>query len=288
MTDLEKVIQGSQKLSDRSKDAYLKAVRRFQDFAGTDPEYWTGESVERWRDALLKTMSPQSVNTALAGLRYASKRRAERSGSPHFAAFAEKAKAKPAAARRALTYEEAKRMLSGCDDSLQGQRDKAILLLGIKAALRREGIANLKIGDFDFSTHALSVLLKGGRRITITLDDETAQAIKTWLDARVCDPAAPMFVGFNRPGVRGAPVLRQDGLTVNGIYAIIKKRSEAAGLTDVHPHILRHTCITWLRESGVSQDVVRSLTGHTNNKLVDHYTHNTATAPVAAGLPKLG
>ena len=104
--ELELVIEGSPKLSPRSKTNYLRAVRSFTRFAGSD---WNGIQVEHWRNQLLmEGLKPQTVNLYLAGLRYASRRRAERRQDPtlDFARYAETLKPDEPAARRALTFDE--------------------------------------------------------------------------------------------------------------------------------------------------------------------------------------
>lgn len=293
MTILEDLIMRSTRLREASKTAYLTGVRSYIQFVGVDEAHWTPESVERWRDALLQRgVKPQSVNGWLAGLRYAAKRRTDIYGASNFATMAERAMTGGVHAPeegRALTYEEAGALVGTCDDSLAGKRDRAILLFGLKLGLRRAGIVSTKIGDYNRSTRVLSnITLKGGRLHTITLDDETADALEAWLDCRVLDPAAPLFVGFTKPQLSGLPALRSTPLSTSAVYAIVKARAATAGISDVHPHILRHTCLSWLNAEGVDTTARRSLTGIKTDAIVDRYTHRTEKTAIGAALPKIG
>jgi integrase len=48
---------------------------------------------------------------------------------------------------------------------------------------------------------------------------------------------------------------------------------EKAGITDFHPHDLRHTCAAWLVQDGVDIRVVCELLRHTSIQVTMRYAH---------------
>jgi integrase/recombinase XerD len=56
-----------------------------------------------------------------------------------------------------------------------------------------------------------------------------------------------------------------------GIYDLLKKRSEQAGIENCSPHDLRRTFVTRLLESGIDINTVRQLAGHTDIQTTARY-----------------
>jgi integrase len=57
---------------------------------------------------------------------------------------------------------------------------------------------------------------------------------------------------------------------------------EAAGLTGLRFHDLRHTVVTRLLEAGEPDHVVESITGHLSRRMLEHYSHIRLNAKKAA------
>ncbi len=55
-----------------------------------------------------------------------------------------------------------------------------------------------------------------------------------------------------------------------------------AKLPGLHPHDLRHQCITRMLEKGVHGETVRAVAGHVNPKLMEYYSHIRLQAKLAA------
>ncbi len=292
--ELELVIEGSPRLSARTKKNYLRAVRSFVQYAGAE---WNGIKVEEWRNALLaRRLKPQTVNLYLAGLRFASRRRAERNQNPmlDFARYAETLKPNEPQPRRALSFHEGAQLIAACEGETPiDLRDTAIAILGFRTGLRRAGICNIHFADIQ--NGAIDVILKGGKRHTIYIDDEVGPALADWTGWLRSQKirTGPVFRGLSRPRLDGTVTVR-DGLTPDGLYKAMKSRAHAAGIAGFHPHIFRHTCVSWLRNKGVPGWRIAQLTGHRSDGINDpamigRYTTDLdgASDPVSGYIPSL-
>ncbi len=138
----------------------------------------------------------------------------------------------------------AETMLAACDrHTLAGQRDLAILRLLIENSLKRQQVAAVNVGDFDFEGCSLRVQRQYQRQDRdqdselISLSVETAHALQDWLSL-TCDPNAepsqtPMFTALDRAkyGHR---------LTGTAIYGIVKRAARIAGISEaIAPEKLR-------------------------------------------------
>jgi integrase len=74
------------------------------------------------------------------------------------------------------------------------------------------------------------------------------------------------------------------GLSEDGVYRALRGRGDAAGVT-FHPHLLRHTFVTWCRAGGVDELLVAAVTGHKPRaaiRMLDTYTDKRQLAREAA------
>ncbi|MBD2358140.1 tyrosine-type recombinase/integrase [Tolypothrix sp. FACHB-123] len=123
----------------------------------------------------------------------------------------------------------------------KGKRDYALFLLLWANVLRRGEMAQLTVGDFDYHENTLTVYGKGkGNDLTrIDLNPYVAEAISDWLGCRRnIKPSDPLFIAldFHNYGHQ---------LTGDGIYAIVRKTCEKAGINKrMTPHKIRHSGIT--------------------------------------------
>jgi integrase/recombinase XerD len=76
-------------------------------------------------------------------------------------------------------------------------------------------------------------------------------------------PESHLFVNF-----RGGPLTRQ------GLYKIVRRHAETAGLGDkMSPHTLRHTFATHLLAGGCDLRSVQEMLGHADVATTQLYTH---------------
>jgi site-specific recombinase XerD len=155
-----------------------------------------------------------------------------------------------------LTAAQVEALISAADTSTSaGLRDRAIVVLISRLALRAGEVAALTLDDLHWHAGALVVHGKGGRVLTLPIPTDVGQALVDYLqDARpagVADRA--VFIRLRPPLV---------GLSSKGISGVIAHLATEAGLGTVHAHALRHTTATAVRAAGGSLSEARELLGH--------------------------
>jgi integrase len=69
-------------------------------------------------------------------------------------------------------------------------------------------------------------------------------------------------------------VISYEGERLKGIRRSFDAACARAGLTDVTPHVLRHTCGTWLAQAGVDLYQIGGWLGHSNERTTELYAHH--------------
>lgn len=290
---LEAVVDSSMRLRDETKRYYKTAIRSFVQVAGDDPARWSGAAVEAWRDRLLEGgQGAGGINGYMYALRFASRRFHHLGHGPDFAAGAETLPVGGEKTRRALTEDEAVALIETCRRGRPPDlRDRAILTLGIRTGLRVDGMARLNRSDLAHDGQ-LTVQLKGGRRHTMPpLDGETLEALDVWLGwlAGQGVEGGRIFRALGRELVDGRHKIRRS-ITKGGIRAIVKRRAAEANLRHIHPHLFRHTFVSWCREHGIEDWKIALYTGHKTLPsgqvpTLTTYTSDVGGAPVGDLLP---
>jgi len=147
-------------------------------------------------------------------------------------------------------------------DTLLGQRDRALLLLGFAGAFRRSELVALKVADLAFEPDGVRVLIRhskadqegGGQEIAIPRGTKMrpVAALRSWLDAASIT-AGPVFRSVNRHGKVG------EALTPQVVALVVKRHADAAGLDPdaFAGHSLRSGFLTSAAEAGA--DVLRMM-----------------------------
>jgi site-specific recombinase XerD len=98
------------------------------------------------------------------------------------------------------------------------------------------------------------------------LNAETRRALREYLKVRPAtrNDERAVFVGQRGP------------LTESGVWRIVAKYADLAGLADVSPHVLRHTFATQLlRDAETDVVTVANLMGHVDVRTTARYTTPT-------------
>ncbi len=154
------------------------------------------------------------------------------------------------------TEDDLRAVLVACLGSLEGIRNRALILVLADAGLRASEALRLLIEDWRLADRGLFVRSGKGRKDRVAfVGATTTRALKVWL-ARHPVPSAESFLFTDQ---RGRP------LKPRHLLQILHRLSRKAQLPDarrLHPHALRHFAATsWLR-GGAGLDEVRRLLGH--------------------------
>jgi integrase len=175
--------------------------------------------------------------------------------------------------------------LNSLGDTLSDVRDRAILLVGWCASLRRSEIAALTWGDIQPDPGGLVLVLrhsktdKTGQGRTAGLARETVThvcpvtALATWRDALgaiagidATADHAPVFVQVNRHGTPGGSMSGQ------AIAQVIQRRTQQAGLSvRYRGHSLRKGLVQSATLAGVQDSVIMQTTGHKSVTMLRQY-----------------
>lgn len=166
---------------------------------------------------------------------------------------------------RVLTPKEVTAFLA----ALRTHRDRAMVTAMLFGGLRRGEVLDLRLEDVNAAEHRLFVREgKGGRQRWISISRRFFEALAPYLQGeRPRDSGADhVFVVLKRPR-RGRP------LTAPGLDQIVRSAKDRAGIPSLTCHQLRHTCLTRLREAGMSLEAVQAQAGHQSIEATRIYLH---------------
>jgi integrase/recombinase XerD len=154
--------------------------------------------------------------------------------------------------------------------ALRSWRDRAMIDAMLLAGLRRCEVLGLRLGDIDVADRRVFVVDgKGGHQRWTPMANRFFTAIGRYLDEErpVSDSDRVFVVMKGRR--RGQP------LSTAGLDEVLTGARQRAGLTTGTCHQLRHTCLTRLREAGMSLEAVQAQAGHRSIESTRIYLHLT-------------
>jgi integrase/recombinase XerD len=165
---------------------------------------------------------------------------------------------------RLVPVEQVQRFLA----SLHTYRDKAVVLLMALGALRKSEVLGVEEADLDSAQHTVLVREgKGGRQRVCCVAPLFFRVADRYRDEeRPATTTTRFFVVLKGPQ-RGQP------LSVSGLNTIIAYHRRLAQTPDLNCHRLRHTCLTMLREAGMSLEALQQQAGHQNINTTRVYLH---------------
>jgi integrase len=172
---------------------------------------------------------------------------------------------RPRTLPRVLSPVEVDRLLA----ALRTQRDRAIVLAMLLAGLRRCEVLGLRLGDINPGEQRLFVASgKGGRERVVPVSGRFFEALGEYLGAeRPPEVPTDACFGVLKGPRRGMP------LTAAGLDEVIDGARARAGLARLTCHMLRHTCLTRLREQGMSLEALQAQAGHASIDSTRIYLH---------------
>lgn len=151
-------------------------------------------------------------------------------------------------------------------DTKKGLRDRVILELLYATGIRVSELVNIQLKDIDMSLPGVKVLGKGNKERFVPFGEFCRQSIEQYL--REFKPIQHTKHSFLLVNMNGGPI------TERGVrYVLNDVVKRTAGVTEIHPHKLRHTFATHLLNQGADLRTVQSLLGHVNLSTTGRYTH---------------
>ena len=164
-------------------------------------------------------------------------------------------------------------------DTLQGRRDKALLLVGYICAMRRSELVALNIEDVAFDAEGMKVIIRKsktdqeGRGAVLGIAYGSyvptcpVRALKAWIDASGITCGA-VFRPIDRHGRMGS-----GRLSGKAVGLVIKRIAPALGLDpeSVGGHSLRAGLITDLYAVGTPEGIIAERSRHKSRSVMDGY-----------------
>ena len=176
----------------------------------------------------------------------------------------------PAKLPDVLSIEQVNAMLDQMTgDDARGLRDRAIMEVLYGCGLRVSECAGLDLADCVLQEGYLRVVGKGNKERIAPISGMALSALVNYLEKgrpqlvkRFGSPTAAVFLN-----ARGGRLTRQS------IHATVARAGQAIGVTDLHPHTLRHSFATHMLEGGADLRVIQEILGHSDISTTQIYTH---------------
>ncbi|SBS77345.1 Integrase family protein [uncultured Mycobacterium sp.] len=181
-----------------------------------------------------------------------------------------------------LTDDELRKLIKACaGKDFRDRRDEAIIRLMSETGMRAGEVCGLTVADVDLNRGLVTVRRgKGGKGRVAPFGDQTGVAIDRYLRMRRSHALAeqqPLWLGD-----------RSKFFNYDGLHKSLKYRAELAGLTNFHPHLLRHTAASRWLAAGGSEGGLMAVAGWSTRDMIDRYTRSTASDRAAAEARGLG
>lgn len=189
----------------------------------------------------------------------------------------------------AATVDKIYQMITCCDiTTLQGKRDKAILLLGFAGAFRRSELSALTVGDIETVADGLKVTIgksktdQEGEGQTIAIYNGKLNVVGILQEYLA---AAGITDGFVFRSVRKGGKLQDQPLSPYSIACVVKKYAEMIGMNpdDFGGHSLRAGFITSAAESGANLFKIMDVSRHKSVQTVRGYVRSAELFKEHAG-----
>jgi site-specific recombinase XerD len=250
---------------------------------------------------LAKTVKPATIDSRLAGIAAAHRAagyespttservRLVRRGVRRTVGVAQRAV-------RPVVVSDLLKMVECLGDDLAGRRDRALLLIGFAAALRRSELVGLDAKDLTETPEGLVVNISrsktdqeaAGRKIGIPFGSNPAtcpvRAWRAWTEVAGVEEG-PLFRPIDRHGRVG-----ERRLTGQSVAAIVKTHAEQVGIDpkQVAGHSLRAGLATAAAAAGVNERDIAATTGHRGTAMLRRYIRDGSlfreNAAAATGL----
>ena len=146
--------------------------------------------------------------------------------------------------------------------SFNADRDRALLLFLLDTGVRHQELTNLKVGQVNLETGAVTVWQGKGRKTrTVFCGARTRQALQRY------------FAHRGEPELEQPLWVKEDGdkLTRHGIRQVIRRRAKAAGVQEPGVHAFRRAFAVNCLRNGMNLVSLQRLLGHADLSTVQRY-----------------
>lgn len=185
---------------------------------------------------------------------------------------------------RYIPEDDVERAIASCGDDPLGVRDRAILLLLARLALRAGDIVDLRLDDIEWDRAEIRVSGKSRRQTVLPLPQDAGDALYAYIATvrpRVDDEK--VFLCVNAP-CRSLT----DSSTVSAVAERALDRAGIRTFAGRGAHAFRHSQATALLRSGATLSVIQSLLRHTSPNTTTIYAKTDAVMLQEVAQPWIG
>jgi len=261
-------LRQERRLSRHTADAYARDVRALLELAGTTPlAELQIHQIRRFVAQLHgRGLGGKSLARLLSAWRGFFKYLARDHGFSRNPCAGVRPPKSPKSLPKALSPDEATRLVSIAGDDKLAVRDRAIFEMFYSSGLRLSELTSLKSGDVNYSDATVRVTGKGNKTRVVPVGSHALKALKAWMmvrDLLVKQDEAALFVSQNGGAI-----------TPRAIQLRLKTWSIKQGLPgNVHPHMLRHSFASHVLQSSGDLRAVQEMLGHSSISTTQVYTH---------------
>ena len=167
-----------------------------------------------------------------------------------------------------LSIAQVTRLLDELDGTTpRDLRDRAMLEVLYGCGLRVSELTGLNGDKVRLDEGSLLVTGKGEKQRIAPIAGTAARAL-----ARYLEEGRPALA---RPGSPGAVFLNARGgrLSRQSVHAVVARAGRGLGISNLHPHTLRHSFGTHLLDGGANLRVIQEILGHADISTTQIYTH---------------
>ena len=185
---------------------------------------------------------------------------------------------------RYIPADDVERTIASCGDDPMGVRDRAILLLLARLALRAGDIVALRLADIEWERAEIRVSGKSRRQTALPLPQDAGDALHSYIaTARPRVDEEKVFLCVNAPC---RPFT--DSSTVSAVAERALDRAGVKTFGGRGAHAFRHSQATALLRSGATLDVIQSLLRHASPNTTVIYAKTDAVMLREVARPWIG
>jgi site-specific recombinase XerD len=167
-----------------------------------------------------------------------------------------------------LSDDDLRAMFASCGNDFDGIRDIALMRFLHTTGCRRSECIGITLDDLNLTNQTVKVMGKGRRERLVHIEDGTALALRKYMRIRRAHPKAAttnrLWIGKLGP------------LTGNGLFQILERRAERAGVENAHPHAWRHVFAHRWLSAGGTEGGLMSEAGWRSSQMVRRYARSAA------------